>query len=56
MRYLLILLCATLMACSTAPHKVEDGSAAQGSAEQQNRQFETMGVPHQLPRDTLRGF
>ncbi|MBU2040228.1 MAG: hypothetical protein KKH95_13880 [Gammaproteobacteria bacterium] len=56
MRYLIILLTLTMAACSSAPHKVDDDSAAKGSAEQQNRTFEAIGVPQQLPHDTLRGF
>ena len=55
-RYLSILLIAGVAGCSATPHKVDDDSAAKGSAEQQNRTFEAIGVPQQMPHDTLRGF
>jgi len=48
MRYLSILLIAGLSGCSATPHNVD--------AERQNRDFEAIGVPQQLPRDTLRDF
>ncbi|MCT7360327.1 hypothetical protein [Thalassolituus pacificus] len=56
MRYLSILLIAGLSGCSATPHNVDDDSAAKQSAERQNRDFEAIGVPQQLPRDTLRDF